>query len=423
MLINLAIVIIIALLLSKIFEKFNLPGLLGMMLTGILLGKYSAHFISTKVPSYIYDSFANKLFLSPEILHISGELRRAALIVILIRAGLGISKKTLNKIGIPALKMSCIPGIFEGITIAFIGHWLLKLPYLESGILGFIIAAVSPAVVVPQMLGLKEEGHGEEKEIPTLILAGSSVDDIFAITIFGALLNMTSKNNTQSLIMDLINIPISVIVGISLGLLVGLLLVKYFKSHKLRDTKKAIIIMITAIIFFHLGELKFIPIASLLGIMAISFTILEKHESLAKAMSIKFNQIWVLAEIILFVLIGAEVNIGVIFQAGFYGLIIIFIGIIARSIGVWVSLIASHLNNKEKIFCMIAYIPKATVQAAIGGIALAKVKTGEIALSNGSDTGELLLAIAVLSIITTAPIGAIGIKFFAPRLLQKKSKI
>lgn len=391
MLLNLAVIIITALLLSTFFEKLRLPGLLGMIAAGVILGGNG------------YD------FICPQVTHISSELRTAALIVILIRAGLGINRDTLNRIGIPALKMSFIPCIAEGATIIGISYFLLDFTIVQGGVLAFILAAVSPAVIVPQMLELKEMGFGKNKQVPTLVLAGASIDDVFAITIFGAFVCL-SQGKTESITAMLLNIPFSIFNGVVIGLLLGLALVKIFSKFDIRDTKKVMLFMITAILFHSIEEMKLFPLASLLGIMAMGFVILEKNEQVAKRLATRFNKIWVVAEVLLFVMIGAEVDIKVIGGAGLVGLAVILIGLIGRSLGVWIALYGSPLNNREKTFCTLAYLPKATVQAAIGSIPL----------SLGLDHGELILAIAVLSIIVTAPIGAISIRMTSSKLLDKQ---
>lgn len=384
---NLAIIIIAAIAMAWICEKVGLPGLLGMLFTGILMGPYCLNFISD------------------DVTHISAELRNAALIVILIRAGLGISKATLNKVGGPALRMSCIPGIVEGGVIIVVAHFLLNLPWLEAGMLGFIVAAVSPAVVVPQMLDLKEKRFGEHKEVPTLILAGASLDDVFAITIFYVFLNL-GLGKKDKILGEILKVPLSIILGIAIGIAIGFALLWLFKKVHMRDTHKVLIFMTAAILFQGL-EHK-IPVASLLGIMTIGFIILEKNNDLANRLADKFNKIWVLAEILLFVLIGAQVDITQIKTAGLVGLVIIAAGLVGRSIGVLLALWRSELDFKERIFCVLAYFPKATVQAAIGAIPL----------TAGIASGDVILALAVLSIIVTAPLGAILIRATAPKLLH-----
>ena len=277
-----------------------------------------------------------------------------------------------------------------------------------SGVLAFIIAAVSPAVVVPQMLRLKELGFGQNKEVPTLVLAGASIDDVVAITIFGAFIKIAQKS-TDSLIGQLFNIPLSIITGILAGAIVGFLLHFVYQKIKMRATKQALVFIAGAIILFWMEHDLNLPLASLLGVMTIGFVILEKDSNVATKLAAKFNKIWVFAEIILFVLIGAAVKTSVMLDAGLIGLAILALGLIARSIGVWAALIGSELNKKEKLFCSFAYLPKATVQAAIGATPLAL----------GLPHGEIILAIAVLSIIVTAPLGAFLIRGSAPILLKK----
>lgn len=403
MLFSFAFFILIAIGLSKLFEKLRLPGLLGMILTGIILGEYSKNYIV----NILKLDFLEPFFISDKILSISSDLRLCALIVILIRAGLGIDRVSLKKIGNVALKMACIPCLFEGFTIMIITHLLLGFPLPICGTLGFIIAAVSPAVVVPEMLSLKEKNLGKEREIPTLILAGASIDDIFAITLFSSFLSLSLGKNVN-IYKEFLKIPLSIIIGIILGGVIGIVLVKFFKKYHIRDTRKAIIFLMVGITFHQLETLNIFPIASLLGIMTMGFIILEKYPILAKRLSTKFNKIWVFSEIILFVLIGAAVNIEVIFSSSSVGVIIVLIGLIGRMLGVGVSLFGSNLNKKERLFCGLSYIPKATVQAAISGIPLAM----------GVPHGEILLAIGVLSIIISVPIGVIGIRMGQTRLLK-----
>lgn len=403
MLFSFAFFILIAIGLSKLFEKLRLPGLLGMILTGIILGEYSRNYIV----NILKLDFLEPFFISDKILSISSDLRLCALIVILIRAGLGIDRESLKKIGNVALKMSCIPCLFEGFTIMMVTHLLLGFPLPICGTLGFIIAAVSPAVVVPEMLSLKEKNLGKEREIPTLILAGASIDDIFAITLFSSFLSLSLGKNVN-IYKEFLKIPLSIIIGIVLGGVIGIILVKFFKKYHIRDTRKAIIFLMVGIAFHQLETLNIFPIASLLGIMTMGFIILEKYPILAKRLSTKFNKIWVFSEIILFVLIGAAVNIEVIFSSSSVGVIIVLIGLIGRMLGVGVSLFGSNLNKKERLFCGLSYIPKATVQAAISGIPLAM----------GVPHGEILLAIGVLSIIISVPMGVIGIRMGQTRLLK-----
>jgi len=390
MLANIAIIFLIALFFAYIFKRMQLPELLGMIFAGILLGPYTRNLIGTSLSKEIIDLF----FISDGLLEISPELRTMALIVILIRAGLGINKKSLKQIGGLALKMGSIPIMIEAIFLMSAGRFLLELSFIEASILAFTIAAVSPAIIVPGMIDLKEKNLGKNKSIPTMILTGASIDVIFAITFFGIFLDL-GNGGTKSIAGLLLNIPISIITGI--------------KNRNIRDTKKVLVFMTIAILFNYLEKLNIIPIASLIGIISIGYIILSKYDVLAKRLSVKFSKVWVLAEIILFVLIGAVLDISQLPKIGFSALFIIFIGLIGRSIGVFTSLIKSELNFKERLFCVMAYTPKATVQAALGAIPL----------SLGIESGETILAIAVLSIIITAPLGSILIKIFSDKLLNK----
>lgn len=392
MALSLAVIIIFGLLSSKFFAKIKLPGLLGMLILGIIIGPYGLSLISD------------------EVMAVSGDLRKIALIVILLRAGLGIEKDTLKQIGVPALKLSFLPGVLEGTAVMIISVYIFNISYIEAGMLAFIIAAVSPAVVVPQMLDLIEKKRGKKKGIPTLILAGASIDDVFAITIFSTFLGLyggSSVNITR----QFFNIPLSILLGISLGAISGFVLVDIFKKYHIRDTKKTLIMLSAAILMTGLEDyLKdYIPIAALLGVMVIGFVLKEKNNVLGPRLASKFNKIWVFSEIMLFVLVGAEVDINLALKTGLTGILIIFSGLLARSIGVYISLIGTDLNWKERFFSVIAYTPKATVQAAIGAVPLAA----------GVKSGDLILAMAVLAIIITAPLGSAGIKFFGERYLEK----
>jgi solute carrier family 9B (sodium/hydrogen exchanger), member 1/2 len=385
-------ILLFGLLANKLFSKLKLPGLLGMILVGILLGPHGMK------------------LLDSSIMDNSSQIRSIALIIILLRAGLGLNKEMLKKVGKVSIKMSAIPCLCEGFLILFGAIKILHLPFAEAGMLAFIIAAVSPAVVVPAMIQLKEKKLGIKKGVPVLILAGSSIDDIFAITIFTIFLGMgTKKSVSTSITSQLVKIPVEILGGIILGALAAYVLVLIFKTLNNSSLEKLCIVLIAAFAVYTIGQS--INVSGLLSVMTIGFILLEKIEKEAKELEKGLNKIWFFAQIFLFVLIGAEVNISVAFGAGLAGIAVIIIGLIGRTIGVMISLAGSHLNIKERFFCAIAYIPKATVQAAIGGIPLA----------SGVVSGELILAIAVLAIIITAPLGAIGISTFAPRLLEDDS--
>lgn len=388
---SIAIIILLAIVSNFIFEKIKLPGLLGMLILGITIGPYGFNLIHG------------------DLLNISSDLRKIALIVILLRAGMGIKISDLKKIGKPAIKMSCIPGILEGFFIAFISTKLLGFTFIQGGILGFIIAAVSPAVVVPQMINLIDNKIGTNKSIPTLILAGASIDDVFAITILTSFLALYSGKDVN-IASQLLQIPLSIILGIGLGLILGFIIIYLFKECSINDVKKILIVLAISILLTTLETIfkDKLLIASLLGVMTIGFVLTEKLPNVAAPLSQGLNKLWIFAEILLFVLVGAQVNISVAFTSGSIGIIIIFIGLVGRSIGVIISLIGTNLNVKERIFCVISYIPKATVQAAMGALPL----------SLGVVSGDLILAISVLSILVTAPLGAIGIKVSSKSLLH-----
>lgn len=388
---SIAIIILLAIVSNFIFEKIKLPGLLGMLILGITIGPYGFNLIHG------------------DLLNISSDLRKIALIVILLRAGMGIKTSDLKKIGKPAIKMSCIPGILEGFFIAFISTKLLGFTFIQGGILGFIIAAVSPAVVVPQMISLIDNKIGTKKSIPTLILAGASIDDVFAITILTSFLALYSGKNVN-IASQLLQIPLSIILGIVLGLILGFVIIYLFKKCSINDVKKILIVLAISILLTTLETIfkDKLLIASLLGVMTIGFVLTEKLPNVAAPLSQGLNTLWIFAEILLFVLVGAQVNISVAFTSGAIGIIIIFIGLVGRSIGVIISLIGTNLNVKERIFCVISYIPKATVQAAMGALPL----------SLGVVSGDFILAISVLSILITAPLGAIGIKVSSKFLLH-----
>lgn len=423
MLVNLAVIVVLAMVLFWLFERLRLPGLLGMILAGVALGTDARDLAQEHFSEATFQTLSDFVFIHPTLMAVSAELRLAALIVILFRAGLGIQRATLAKVGMPALRMSFIPSLCEGLIVMAASRLLLGLTWVEGGILGFVLAAVSPAVVVPQMLELKDRGLGEAKGVPTLVLAGASIDDVFAITLFGAFLGMATASDTApSFAWQVAGIPISITTGVALGLGVGYLLVRFFKRFHLRDTRKVLILMAVAIFLTQLQAGRWFPFASLLAIMAIGFIILETYEVLAHRLANKFNKLWVFAELLLFVLIGAEVNVAVLGGSGLVGLAVLAIGLAARSAGVWASLLGADLDRGERLFCVLAYLPKATVQAAIGGIALAQVTAGTITLSDGRSTGDLILAMAVLSIVVTAPIGAIAIRLGAPRLLAESVK-
>jgi len=391
MLLSIALMVILGFTLSGLFTRLKLPGLLGMMITGILLGPFVLNLIS------------------PDILNISKDLREIALIVILIRAGLSLDIRDLKKVGRPAILMCFIPATVEIILVVLLAPVFFQISYIEAAIMGTVLAAVSPAVVVPRMIKLIDSGYGKEKSIPQLILAGASVDDIYVIILFTAFMGMYDGANFDSI--QLLNVPLSILVGLLTGVIGGLILVRIFKKIHMRDTIKVLIILSTAFLLITLEVfLKgFIPMSGLLGVMALGITLLERYEILAQRIMHKFSKIWVGAELLLFILVGAAVDIRYLAHTGISSIAIICIALIGRVVAVNLSLMKTPLTLKERLFCSVAYMPKATVQAAIGAIPL----------THGVTSGNLILTIAVLSIMITAPLGAIGIDRLHPKLLKK----
>ena len=403
MLFDFAHIILAALLGNLIFVRFGLPGILGMILAGLFLG-----------PSGLNS-------LGPGVLELLREFKTLALIVILLRAGLGISRRSLNQIGGAALRMGVLPCVVEGTAVAICGYALLGFSVVEAGMLGFILAAVSPAVVVPAMLEFKAAGLGKEREVPTLVLAGSSLDNVVAITIFGAIAG-TAAGGALHPGLVFLGIPLGIAIGGLVGTVIGYGVVELFRRYECRDTTQVILIMIFAVVFYEAAEWGGIkdrvPVAVFLGIMAIGFVILEKKDALAHRLAGKLTSIWILAEIFLFVYIGAEVRLGALdFSLIGTGLLTVGVGLLLRSLGVWICLTRSELEDREKLFCILAYLPKATVQAALGAVPLAMVLDGKIT-GMSVWTGETILAIAVLSIAVTAPLGAIALKLGGRHLLR-----
>jgi len=390
---SIAVIVLLGLFSNYLFQKIKLPGLLGMLIIGILFGPYVFNIIR------------------PELLKVSADLRMVALIVILLRAGLELRRDTLNRVGRATLLMSCVPAVFEGAVITVLAPPLLGISYLEGAILGSIIAAVSPAVVVPMMLQYMEKKRGTKKGIPTLILGASSVDDVFVIVVFSILLGMYTGTQTN-IGVKLLEIPESVLLGIGAGVLTGYVLYHIFERYNLRATKMTIVVVAVSVLLTWIeDELKTkIAMSALLGVMTIGFLLLEKAEVRAHKISQKLSKVWIFAEILLFVLVGAQVNIQVAWDAGLAGALLIFIALTGRSIGTYISLMGTDLNFRERLFCMISYIPKATVQAAIGAVPL----------EMGVKSGDVILAVAVLSILLTAPLGAIGIMATGDRWLEKE---
>lgn len=381
--------------LGIIFEKLKLPKLLGMLLTGIFLGPFVLNFID------------------PRILDVSSDLRQIALIIILTRAGLNIDIKDLKKVGRPAILMCFVPACLEIIGMVILAPIIFRISLLEAAIMGTVVAAVSPAVIVPRMLKLMESGYGRNKSIPQLIMAGSSVDDVFVIVLFTAFTGLANSGNITAT--QLLTIPTSIIFGLSGGVISGLLLSLLFSKFHIRDTNKVIIILSVSFLLVSLEHVisGLIGFSGLLAVMALGATIQQKKYEVSRRLSGKFSKLWVGAEVLLFVLVGATVNISYALEAGILSIILIFGVLLFRIIGVFISLINTNLNNKEKLFTAFAYMPKATVQAAIGGLPLAM----------GLACGDIVLTVAVVAIFVTAPIGAILIDRSYDKLLTKQETV
>ena len=378
MLLSIAYILLLGMFTGWICKKLKLPSLLGMILTGMILGPY--------VLNLIDDS----------ILNISSDLRRMALIIILMRAGLSLDLNDLKKVGRPAILMCFVPACFEMIGMVILAPQLLGISVIDAAIMGAVVGAVSPAVIVPKMLKLMEEGYGTQKSIPQLILAGASVDDVFVIVMFSAFTGLAQGNSVS--IQSFINIPISIVLGIMMGCIIGLILAKFFEKVHIRDTAKVIILLCLSFILVTLEDSfsSLIPFSALIAIMGMGIALQKKRETMAIRLSIKFNKLWVASEIILFVLVGATVDISYALSAGITTVILILGVLVFRMIGVLICLVKTNLNVKERVFCIIAYTPKATVQAAIGGVPLAM----------GLSCGHIVLTVAVLAILITAPLGA-----------------
>ncbi len=390
MLLSLALLFLTALTLAKLCKLIKLPSLIGMLLTGIILGPTCLN------------------VLDIELLQISSYLREIALIIILTRAGLNIDWQKLKNAGKSTIFMCFVPAIFEMVLVTILAPVFLNIDYDESFLLATILAAVSPAVIVPKMLQLQEEGYGKDKSIPQVIMASASVDDIFVIVLFTTTLQSftSSEINTGYLL----QIPTSIIFGVIGGIIIGNLLAWFFKKYRMRDSVKVIIVLSYGFLAVTLQDQMtgVIGFSGLLSIMAMGITLKLRYQKLSNRLSQRFSKLWVPFEVLLFVLVGAGVNLQLVSNSGLIIVLLIIIALLARSVGVYVSLIGSIFTKKERIFIAIAYLPKATVQAAIGGIPLA----------SGLECGEVVLTVAILSILISAPIGSILIDKTYKKLLN-----
>ncbi len=393
MLLSISLILLVGMFMGYLCRRCRLPSLLGMLFTGILLGPYLLN------------------ILDESILGISAELRKIALIIILTRAGLGLDLSGLKRIGRPALLMCFVPATFELIGMLLLAPQLMGLTLLEAAILGAVLAAVSPAVVVPRMVKLMDEGYGVKEGIPQLILAGASVDDVYVIVLFSTFIGMMQGEGAS--VISFLNIPISILLGIGIGLLSGVLLALIFQKVHIRDTSKVLIILSVSLLLVVSEDSLKTPItfSALIAIMFIGIGLQRKRPEVAKRLSVKYGKLWVAAEVFLFVLVGATVNVSYLGKVGPKALILIFGALVFRMFGVFVCLLGTSLARRERFFAMMAYTPKATVQAAIGGIPLAL----------GFACGDTVLTVAVLAIVLTAPLGAFAIDLSYRRLLTKAS--
>ena len=391
MLLSISLILIIGMSMGWICKKIKLPSLLGMLATGIVLVPYVLN------------------LLDESILGISADLRKMALVIILTRAGLGLDLSGLKKIGRPALLMCFVPASFEIIGMILLAPKVMGLTLLEAAIMGAVLAAVSPAVVVPRMVKLMDEGYGVKEGIPQLILAGASVDDVYVIVLFSTFVGMMQGEGASMI--NFVNIPISIFLGIAIGAFIGILLAYYFKKVHIRDTSKVLIILSISFLLVVTEEqlTTTITFSALIAIMFIGIGLQRKREAVAKRLSIKYGKLWVASEVFLFVLVGATVNIGYLGKVGLKAFVVILGAILFRMLGVFMCLLGTSMNRKERIFIMMAYTPKATVQAAIGGIPLAL----------GFSCGDTILTVAVLAIVLTAPLGAFAIDLSYKKMLSR----
>lgn len=399
MLTSLALIFIVGLAMGAICSRLKLPRIIGMLVTGIVLGPY------------VLD------FLDPSILSISEELRKMALIIILLKAGLSLDIKDLKKAGRPAILLSFVPATCEIIGYILFAPVILGINRIEAAVMGAVLGAVSPAVVVPRMVNLMDRKYGTQKAIPQMIMAGASCDDIFVIVLFTTFLSMAQGGSAK--ILDFVNIPVSIILGILLGAVVGYGLYLFFETsyahkHCVRNSMKVIIVLGFSFLLIAIeGWLKGkLSVSGLLAVVSMACIIKMKSTAfVSKRLSEKFGKLWLAAEVMLFVLVGAAIDIRYTLSAGIAAVLMILIALIFRAIGVLICMIKTNLTWKERAFCVIAYLPKATVQAAIGSVPL----------SSGLACGKIVLSVAVLAIIITAPLGAIGIDNTYKKFLQKES--
>jgi len=390
MLFSLSLVFLCGLVLGSIFQKIKLPNLLGMLITGIVLGPYVLNLID------------------PKILMISTDLRQIALVIILTRAGLALDIKDLIKVGRPALLLCFLPACFEIAGMIIIAPKLLGVSILEAAIMGTVVAAVSPAVIVPKMLKLMESRYGTDKSIPQMIMAGASVDDVFVIVLFTSFLGLAKGGEISA--SSFIKIPVAIILGIVIGIVCGIILNVLFTRYHIRDSAKVIILISIAFLLISLEKALdgIVGFSGLLAVMSMGASLQKNNYEVSKRLSNKFSKLWVCAEVLLFVLVGATVDIKYAVSSGWIAVATLILVLVIRMIGVYICMIKTKLSQKERLFCMLSYIPKATVQAAIGSIPLAM----------GLSCGKMVLTVAVLAILITAPLGAVLVDASYKKLLK-----
>lgn len=394
MLTSLALIFLFGLIFGALFQKLRLPPLLGMLIVGIVLGPYALD------------------WLDDSLLSISADLRQIALIIILTRAGLKLNISDLKKVGRPAILMCFLPACFEILGMLVLAPPLLHISYLDAAIMGAVVGAVSPAVIVPKMLRLMEEGYGTQKSIPQLILAGASVDDVFVIVLFSSFTGLAKGESLSP--WRFAEIPISILLGVLLGAALGLALAFFFQKVHMRDSIKVLLLLSFSFLLVALEDALegIVPLSGLIAVMSLGIALQRKRDIVARRLSLKFSKLWVAAELLLFVLVGATVDLHYAYAAGLSAVVLIFGVLVFRMAGVWVCLLKTKLLFKERLFCMLAYMPKATVQAAIGSVPL----------SMGLSCGNIVLTVAVLAILITAPLGAFLIDLTYKKLLSRDEK-
>ena len=397
MLVAIAILLIIGVLIDWAFRRVAIPGLVGLLIVGVIGGPFLLGWIS------------------PSLIAFSEELRLGALIIILLRAGLEVSRESLRQVGGRVLLLAIVPAVIEGLAITLLGPPLLGLTWLESAVLGAVLAAVSPAVIVHLMLGFIDRKKGTGKSIPQMVLAASAIDDVFVIVVYGVLVGLLTGREL-SLVWQLGGIPVSIALGLIVGVVVGFGLFLLFRQFGARTTRQVLVLLSMSVLLFQIKAfVPWLPFPALLAVIAIGMVLREQDKTMAGAISLQLAKLWIFAEILLFVLVGAQVDPQVAMASGLAGALLIVLGLVARSVGTWLCLLRSAFNRQERWFVVIAGWPKATVQAAIGGGALVALGLA----GRPTDPGEIILAVAVLSILLTAPVGAWAISWSGERWLSE----